>query len=547
MRPKSKIVTAVAVSIIIGICIGIGTMIFVLPLRSTDGASDQLRKFQIIFDNINRVYVDDTPPQKLIESAIKGMLGELDPHSTYIPKQQKERNDEEFRGNFDGIGVMFEILNDSITVVAPIIGGPSEKLGIRAGDKIVKIDQQPSVAIANEDVMKRLKGPKGSVVHVSIKRSGLKDLIEYDITRDKIPVHSIDASFMLDNETGFVSVVRFSATTVDEFLVAARELRNKGMKKLVLDLRGNPGGYLETAYELADLFIPAGQTIVFTKGRRTEFNESYKATRGGEFETMPVVVLVNAGSASASEIVAGAIQDLDRGLVVGETSFGKGLVQRAYSLPDGSEYRLTVSRYYTPSGRSIQRDYKDPKKYQLLEGRTVADEGDNIEHREGQKLQRDSAVLKVHKDSLPTFKTVSGRTVYGGGGIVPDYVVKSDTITRFTAELFAKAMRDFTDSYNAQMTDTVKKYYRDFTSYATSFEISVSDIARLKTLAEKKGVKWNEELFSIDKPQVMNYIKAQLARAVWNLNEASAISTMKDRQVQKALQLFPEAKRISKL
>ncbi len=507
------------------------------PFSGGGGVSKNAEKFEEILANAQKNYVDTINTDKLTESAIKGLLNDLDPHSVYIPVVQKQREDEDFRGSFEGIGVQFEIINDTITIVTPIIGGPSEKLGIRAGDKIVKIDGKNAVGFADTSVIRALKGPKNTKVDVGIKRGNMRDLLDFTIVRDKIPIYSVSASFVIPNtDIGYIAVNQFRATMFDEFVKAARKLRSEGMKRMVLDLRGNPGGLLDQAFELADAFIPEGQRIVYTKGRQTQFNDEYIGTGGGEFEDIPLIVMLDAGSASASEIVAGAVQDLDRGLIVGETSFGKGLVQRPYDLSDGSSYRLTISRYYTPSGRSIQRPYsKDFAKYRRLEGRKDEAEGDNIAHKE----KGDS--------SRPAFKTLSGRTVYGGGGIVPDYVVKTDTVTKLTIELASKVLREFCDSYLAQKGESVRSTFQgEFGRFLSNYAVGSDAIAGLRALAEKRGIVWNDAQYATDERIIKTYIKAQLARGLWNINEQIAVSITNDKQVQKALQLFPEVKKLAK-
>jgi carboxyl-terminal processing protease len=291
-------------------------------------------------------------------------MDNLDPHSLYISAKDFSSVEESFRGDFEGIGIEFQIVNDTLTVVSPITGGPSELLGILPGDRIVKINDENCVGITNEQVRDKLRGKAGSKVKISISRIGVKDLIDYEITRDKIPLYSVDVHLLLKDSIGYVSVSRFSETTYDELTEALKDLKRKGMKELMLDLRGNPGGYLSQAVDMADLFIDDEKKIVYTKGRREDTNKEYFASKPSAYEKIPLIVLINHGSASASEIVSGAIQDWDRGLIIGETSFGKGLVQQQFTLPDNSAIRLTTSKYFTPSGRLIQRDYKDKKKYE---------------------------------------------------------------------------------------------------------------------------------------------------------------------------------------
>lgn len=527
----------VFLGIIIGIIAGFFiTNRFISRIPGLSPAQEQARKFETILDNAEKNYVDSVKTQDLTETAIKAMLSELDPHSVYIPATLKQREREDLYGSFEGIGIQFEIINDTITVATPIIGGPSEKLGIRAGDKIVKIDGKNAIGIQDTAVIRRLKGEKGTQVTVSIKRGNMKDLVDFTITRDKIPIYSVSAAFIIpDTEIGYIAVNQFRATMFEEFVQAARKLRSEGMKQMILDLRGNPGGLLEQAREMADAFIPDGKKIVYTKGRQSAFDDDYIATGGGEFEDIPLIILIDRGSASASEIVAGAVQDLDRGLIVGETSFGKGLVQRPYELPDGSSYRLTISRYYTPSGRSIQRDYKDAKKYRALIGRTEAEEGDNFEHKE----KGDSA--------RPAFKTAGGRIVYGGGGIVPDYIVKHDTATKLFIELASKVLREYTDAYLSENSEQLRKQYQnELGRFLRSYTINNEAISRLKVMAEKKGIQWNEAQYKTDERAIKTYLKAQIARSIWNLNEKAMVDITADKQVQKAIQLFPEVQKLAK-
>ncbi|MEO8666292.1 MAG: S41 family peptidase, partial [Ignavibacteria bacterium] len=330
----------IPISIIL-IALGIFVGMKIQNAVSDDKITSQVKKFNDALEVTSRYYVDDVDSQKLTEDAIKGMLDGLDPHSVYISAEQLKRVNEDFQGSFEGIGVEFDIVNDTLTIVSPISGGPSEKLGILAGDKIIKIDGQSSVKIARDDVPKKLKGPKGTKVNVTIVRSGMNQPLDFEIVRDKIPIYSVDASFMHNDDIGYIKVSRFAATTYDEFIKAMGDLKNQGMKKVILDLRGDPGGYLDQAFKMASEFIPKGNKIVYTKSRINDFNEEY-ISEGGKYTDIPLIVLVNGGSASASEIVSGAIQDWDRGLIIGETTFGKGLVQRQFDLPDGSAFRVTT-------------------------------------------------------------------------------------------------------------------------------------------------------------------------------------------------------------
>ncbi|MCI0450229.1 MAG: S41 family peptidase, partial [Chlorobi bacterium] len=331
MQKRKYLIPIFLMLVSIGILVGMK----VDTVASDGDVFDNVKKFNEALTLVQKNYVDEVSTDKLTEAAIKGMLDQLDPHSTYITPEQLKRINEDFQGSFEGIGVEFDVVNDTITIVTPISGGPSEALGILAGDKIVKIDGVSSVGMSREDVPKKLRGPKGTKVTVSVYRAGMPELIDFEITRDKIPLYSVDASFMVTDEIGYVRVTRFSANTYDEFSKALGELKQSGMKKLVLDLRNNPGGYLDQAFKMASMFIERGKKIVYTKSRIPQYSEEY-SSEGGEYTKIPLVVMVNDGSASASEIVSGAIQDWDRGIIVGENTFGKGLVQRQYNLSDGS-------------------------------------------------------------------------------------------------------------------------------------------------------------------------------------------------------------------
>jgi carboxyl-terminal processing protease len=536
---KSAFKTGALAAVVISACIGIG--LYAQPQYANESIFAQISKINDILSMASKNYVDEVDTKKLAEAAIKGMLEELDPHSVYISAKDMVKVEEDFRGSFDGIGVEFDIVNDTITVVSPIAGGPSEALGIMAGDKIVRINDTTSVKSTREQVPKKLRGPKGTIVKLHIKRSGERELLVFDVTRDKIPINSVDASFIIQGtDVGYITANRFSQTTHEEIVVAARKLRQQGMKRLLLDLRGNPGGYLDQAHKIADEFIPAGQKIVYTKGRHSEFNEEYNSTPGGELEQIPLVVMINGGSASASEIVSGAVQDLDRGIVVGETSFGKGLVQRQYSLEDGSAFRLTISKYYTPSGRLIQRPYSDKEKYYRGEGRDEGEEGENMLH------DKDNSEEKM---SRPQYKTISGRTVYGGGGITPDYIVKGDTIAVLSRKLRAKNL--FWEVADNVMKRSGKElraaYDNNLNDFLKRFAITDAEIASLKELATSKEIVWNQEEFLQDEEYIRTVIKAYVARSLFNNTGFTATMLAIDKQTEKALKLFPEASKIANL
>jgi carboxyl-terminal processing protease len=404
-----------AATLVIGIMLGL-----YLPRRTDipkhSGIWSRNDKINNILNLIESNYVDSVNHKDLVEAAIPAILKKLDPHSVYIPARDMARANEPLQGNFEGIGISFNMATDTILVISTILGGPSEKLGLQAGDKILYVNDSlvAGKGISEERVMGMLKGPRGTIVKVRILRKGLKDLLPFDITRDKIPLYSIDVSYMVNNTTGYIKITSFAMTTFDEFMKGLTELKALGMKKLIIDLRGNSGGIMEAAIQIADQFLKKDQLIVYTKGRTQPRSEA-RATGQGEFETGDLVILIDEGSASASEILAGAIQDNDRGIIIGRRSFGKGLVQEPVQFTDGSGMRLTIARYYTPTGRSIQKPYKDgfDEYYEDLNTRFSRHEFENSD--------------SIHFDKLLKFTTPGGKIVYGGGGIMPDKFVPYDT------------------------------------------------------------------------------------------------------------------------
>jgi len=503
---------------------------------SSDNIYEQLNKFKDVLSLTEKYYVEDVDTQKLVEAAINGMLGKLDPHSAYIPSLQMQRVTEEFQGSFEGIGIEFDILGDTLTVIAPIPGGPSEALGIQAGDKIVKINDESAIGIKREDVLKKLRGPKGTRVRVSILRVVAKNQLEFEIVRDKIPLYSVDVSFMVDDQTGYILINRFSQTTRDEFVSAMEKLKQQGMKKLVIDLRNNPGGYLDQAFRMADELLPKGKKVVYTKGRRPEFSEEYISSGNGRFDKGSLIVMVNHGSASASEIVSGAVQDWDRGLIVGESTFGKGLVQRQFDLPDGSAFRLTIARYYTPSGRLIQRPYgKDLDDYRKAAFDREEEEGENLEHKE----ESDS--------TAPRFKTAGGRIVFGGGGITPDYIVKFDRYSDYAVRLFGSGtLNEYNNRYMERFGTKLRDAYgRDLKRFIQEFRVSEEMEKEFLAVAKGKGVEFNEEQYEKDRRRILAQVKAQIGRTIFGNEGRFRVILAEDNQFQKALTLFPEAEKIA--
>lgn len=499
----------------------------------------QIRKFGDILNLINQNYVDTANVSQVTESAIRGMLQKLDPHSAYLPPKVRDQEQERFSGNYFGIGVLFRIIKDTITVLTPSIGGPSERLGMLCGDRIVKINGESAIGMKSDDVPKKLKGEKGTKVTIQVKREGSPNLIPFTIVREGVPIRTVDASWIIEGtDIGYIYVNKFAATTVEEVQKAAQNLKQQGMKKLILDLRNNAGGYLQQAFGLVDEFVPAGKTIVFTKARNEVLSERYFSTRAGTLENIPLIVLINSGSASASEIVSGAIQDLDRGLVVGETSFGKGLVQVPYQLSDGSELRLTIARYYTPSGRCIQRSYAgDRSKYYALEGREDVEEGSNLDH----KHETDTT-------PRPKFKTAAGRVVYGGGGIVPDYVVKNDTASKFIRQLSSKGViQDFADNVVIKSGNDIRtKYAKDIVQFLQKYDLDEAALAEMKRTATERKAEWKDEDFVRDAAILSRSVKGLITSYIWNTSPEFVESYIENKEVEKAVQLFPEAMKIAR-
>ncbi len=536
--------------LVASLAVGVGVFIGVLltPLISGNSIYDQFYKFQYVFNTAYQNYVEEVDPEKLNEAAIEGLLSELDVHSVYMNTEEMKAVTEDFKGSFDGIGVQFNVVEDTITIVSAISGGPSEKLGIMSGDKIVKIDGEDAVGMDRNDVPDKLRGPKGTIVNVDIKRAGVEELLNFDIERDKIPLYSLETAFMLDDtDIGFFRINRFMQTTHQELIKAAAELKAKGMKKMILDLRGNPGGYLNQAFMMADEFIKGGDTIVYTKSRDAAMDETFIARDGGILEDLPVIVLIDRGSASASEIVSGALQDLDRGMIMGETSFGKGLVQRQFPLSDGSAFRLTIAKYYTPSGRCIQRPYKDKDKYRSLYGRLDLKEGMNMEHAlELVKAETDSTEEEMNIDSI-MHKTKSGRPVLGGGGISPDYIVKYDTTSIMYRKILSKNLFFlFVDQYmQGEGADLKDKYSADFPKFKKEFDVSDDLMDEFKEFVEGRDIEWVEKDFDYSKKTIQKILKGNIATSIWSRDKHMEIYYSDEKMVNKAKELFPEAVKIA--
>ena len=513
----------------------------VLPLQTNAqfkinmGDDSPIRKLTIAEMAVNNLYVDSVNEAKLVEDAIRGMLKELDPHSSYsTPKEVKALN-EPLQGNFEGIGVQFNMIEDTLLVIQPTVKGPSEKVGILAGDRIINVNDTAiaGVKMSKEDIMKRLRGPRGTKVKLGIVRRGVPETLFFTVTRDKIPIYSLDASYIIRPGIGYIRINNFGATTYDEFCEAMAKLKAQGMRDLIIDLQENGGGYLQAAVQVVDQFLNRGDMIVYTEGRKAP-RRDYRANGGDDPFTGKVCVLINELSASAAEIVTGAIQDQDRGIVVGRRSFGKGLVQRPIEFDDGSMMRLTIAHYYTPSGRCIQKPYEKGGKdnyNQDLENR--------LKH--GEMTSADS----IHfADSLRYYTLVKHRTVYGGGGIMPDYFVPLDTTryTKFHRQLAAKGLivqtnLKYIDAHRKQL----KRSYKTFSDFNEGFSIPQSVVDEIVAEGAKKEVKpADDEELQRTLPYLKMQLKALVARDLWDMSEYYQVMNEQNPIVLKGVEMISQ-------
>ncbi len=522
-----------ALSLVVGLFIGqdMGGSrgpLAVFQLRQPSAAD----KIGQVIDLIDRQYVDTVAKNALVDDVLQDMLQRLDPHSYYISAAELRAAQEPLEGSFDGIGVEFAIQHDTVVVITPVEGGPSEAVGIRAGDRIVSADGTPlaGINISNDQVMKHLRGPKGSEVVVGILRHGKNEPFDVTIERGKIPINSVATSILESDGTGYIKLVRFAKNTHAEFHQAAEELRAKGMKRLVLDLRGNGGGFLNSAIDLADEFLPAGRDIVYTQGRHSPRQDA-TATKAGDFEEIPLALLIDEGSASASEIIAGAIQDNDRGTLVGRRTFGKGLVQEHVPLPDSSAVRITTARYYTPSGRSIQRPYGEGIDYM-----------DDFEARasHGELLSADS----IPTDTTQAYKTLKGRTVYGGGGVVPDIFVPTDTTegSNYLSELFfTGTLNQFAFDIADRDRTVLKTRYGTAERFAEQFKVGQDLFNELERYAKGEGIIARPGELDRSRDLIATRIKAGIARNVWGNEGYYRILLEKDPAFQRATEVLKVA------
>ena len=522
----------IAISVVAGILIGTfyARHFAGNKLGIINSSSNKLNALLRVIDD---QYVDTVNMTDLVEKAMPQILAELDPHSTYIPAQKLEEVNSELEGSFSGIGIQFTIQEDTIHVNSVIPGGPSEKVGLMAGDRIVMVNDSlfAGKGLTNEKAMRNLKGPKGSQVKLGVKRATEKELLDFTIKRGDIPQNTIDAAYMLDDDYGYIQISKFGRTTHVELLNAIAQLSHEKCKGLIIDLRDNTGGYMEAATRMVNEFLPEGKLIVYTHGRKYPRMEEY-ANGTGSCQKLPLIVLVNEGSASASEIFAGAIQDNDRGTIVGRRSFGKGLVQQPIDFSDGSAIRLTIARYYTPSGRCIQRPYENGKdsKYEM-------DWITRYEH--GEFFSKDSIKL----DENLRYSTGLGRPVYGGGGIMPDFFVPIDTTqySDYHRNLVAKGVvikttMKFIEDHRKELQNKYKK----FETFNNKFEISDEVLANMRTLADKEKIKFDEKQYQQSLPLIKTHLKALIARDLWDMNEYFQIMNTTNNSVIQALKVLNE-------
>ena len=522
-----------AIGLFIGLRLGKSNR-SVVRVTDANGNVVELTKVEEVLRFIDAKYLEGIDPYALEDAAIEGMLKKLDPHSSYISKDKIRGVKESLQGNFDGIGIEFFMLDDTILVVGVIPGGPSDKAGVEVGDRIVRVNDSTLAGkgFKNTEVINKLKGAAGSTVKIEIKRRGTNKPVKVSITRGQIPMASIDASFMLNEKTGYIRISRFSGQTFKEFMIAFEDLtKNKGMKDLVIDLRGNPGGYLNEATDILNQLFDDKRLLVYTEGRSYKRKE-YKSNGRAYFRIGKIAVLINEGSASASEILAGALQDNDRGIVIGRRSFGKGLVQEQYDLSDSSALRLTVARYYTPSGRLIQRPYREGESDEY-------EEDFEFRYKSGELSYRDS--IKISDSTA--YKTTGGRVVYGGGGIIPDIFVPIDTILYNDYHLrLARFIPDFVYRY---MDANYKSFssYSSINSFIDSYNVNAKMVEDFIAFALKKGeIEKNDKIMQLSKSQFAHSIKAQIAQQIFRSEGYYRCVSKKDKDILKALEELKRGK-----
>lgn len=550
MRRKKIAMLGVGL-LLVGVLLGmqIGSAI------SSDDTYESMQKVQQAFAIIDQRYVDQVDPTALAEEAIAGMLNELDPHSIYIDAERMRDVTEDFNASFEGIGISYEFIKgadagDTLAVLNPLPGGPSEMVGIWSGDRIIAVDDSSAIGFKQSDVERKLKGPRGTRVDVTVVRPGYDELLEFTITRDKIPLNTVDVAYMLDDHTGYIKLQRFARTTYREFMDAAGELKQEGMERMVLDLRNNTGGFMDQAIRISDEFIAGDKVIVSSKSRHTDFSSENRARVKGMLEDMPVIVLVNEQSASASEIVAGALQDHDRALIVGRRTFGKGLVQKQFPFKDGSVLRMTISRYYTPSGRFIQTPYNGGDKEDYYKTK--------FEKQQEEVSLSAKDIMEQIPDSLK-YQTDAGRTVIGGGGILPDYLIRRDSISMYVQAVLGKQhdtefVRQWIDT-NGEAFHNTWEDRKD--AFVDGFEISDETMRDFEAYLNEKGVHivdaevapedtetdryFTRAEAEQERAWMKNLLKARIATRMFGPGTWYPIRQEFDVTLNQALQLWPSA------
>ncbi|HZM13688.1 MAG TPA: S41 family peptidase [Bacteroidales bacterium] len=489
---------------------------------------------------LEAIYVDSVNIASITEQMIISTLKNLDPHSVYIPAKDVKAENEPLQGNFEGVGIQFSLLNDTILIISPTAGGPSERVGIQAGDRIITIDGEKvtGVGMNSAGVQKRLRGPKGSTVTILVFRMGEEDLLEFNITRDKIPVNSLDAAYMVSGDIGYIKLSRFSEQTAKEFDQAVDKLRKEKMANLIIDLRGNSGGYMVPAVQIADQMLSGEELIVYLEGRHTSRQE-YKSEPSGTLTRARFAILIDEGSASASEILAGAVQDWDRGVIIGRRSFGKGLVQNGFALPDGSEVRLTIARYYTPSGRSIQTPYNEgfDKYFQTYYSRYF----------NGELIHPDSLNLP---DSLKAYTITNKRVVYGGGGITPDIFIPVDTTnySDYFRDLYRTAtLTNFSIGYTDRNRKSLLRKYKTFERFDSDFTFDNDAIKELREAGEKNKVMFDQAQYDISAVEMQKLMKGIVARDLWDMNEYYRVVNQGDYAILRAVSVINDPALYEKL
>lgn len=509
-------------------------------LSAQEKVPQNMQKFGRLLRLVESYYVDSADIDELTEKSIVHLLSELDPHSVYMSKDEVDKMNEPLVGNFEGIGISFNIFKDTLLVTSIIAGGPSEKVGLFAGDRILEVDNKniAGTGIKNSDVFDLLRGKKGTTVNLKVLRKNSPGMLDFSIVRDKIPINSLEASYMINENTGFIRLSRFSATTTEEFVSAMKDLKKQNLQNLILDLRGNGGGYLKSAIEISEQFLRNNELVVYTSGLN-EPKREYRASASGEFKNGNLVILVDESSASASEIVAGAVQDWDRGIIIGRRSFGKGLVQKPYYLTDGSMVRLTTAHYYTPSGRGIQKPYDEG----------VAEYKEDYQKRlsHGEMYNADSIVFS---DSLKFKTLLNGRDVYGGGGVMPDIFIPVDTSMHYP---YMNRLRrnnivnNFALEYVDKNREQIKSKYPDFKNFDSKFEVSEEMIVEIVEIGAKEGIEKNDESLAFIKSDLKREVKALLARDLYSRDDFYKVYYKDDKAIIEALKVIGSQKNYDKL